>query len=102
MMIPDALVWKQLITALAGSMQQMASYQRQLGPMLPLLRNQAGIEDIEPIVKLENDHIYCGIKITFVDEDVAKKFYIDILKELGIQPPRELLEKSSESEEEKA
>jgi len=78
-------IWEALVNEVARALHQMAIQRNSMVSMLGTARGMIGLDDIQPFIRLENNKVYIGAKYVFLDENIAKKFYDDVLIRLGVK-----------------
>jgi len=78
-------IWEALVNEVARALHQMAVQRNAMITMLGTARGMIGLDDIQPFIRLEDNKVYMGAKYVFLSEDIAKKFYDDVLIRLGVK-----------------
>lgn len=78
-------IWEMLVNEVARALHQMAIQRNAMVSMLGTARGMIGLDDIQPFIRVEGKYVYVGAKYVFLDEEIAKKFYDEVLLRLGVK-----------------
>lgn len=76
-----------LINAIVQTLQQMSQYANQVKVMIPQMKSMVGVEDVNAVIRHDGKNIVVGVKFTLINEELAEKWYNEILERLGLKPP---------------